>query len=114
MKRKNLLYLILIVSVIGFATGFYLKFVKSYTDEKLQVRVTNIAGENVESQPKLSETIALLDELESLKDSSKIDSNENNKALKRLKTINIISIIIMVVSIIIAFWTTKKLLTKGK
>lgn len=114
MKRKNLLYLILIVSVIGFATGFYLKFVKSYTDEKLQVRVTNIAGENVESQPKLSETIALLDELESLKDSSKIDSNENNKALKRLKTINIISIIIMVVSIIFAFWTTKKLLTKGK
>ena len=111
MKRKKILYLILIVSVIGFATGFYLKFVKSYTDEKLQVGVTNIVGKNVEKQPKLSETIALLDEFES-KDSNKIDSNENINALKRLKTINIISIIIMVVSIIFAFWTTKKLLTK--
>ena len=114
MKSKNYFYLILILSVIGFATGFYLKFVKSYTDEKLQLRVTNIVGENVVRQPKLSETIALLGKLESIKDFNKIDSNENGNTLKRLKTINILSMITMVVSIVFAFWTTKKLLTKEK
>lgn len=110
MKRSKYLFLILIVSVIGFATGFYFKFVKLYTDEKLQVSVMNVVGDNFDKQLKLSETIALLATMESIKDSKLIDRNENVHALKMLNTINIISILTMIVTIIFVFLTTKKLL----
>jgi len=110
--KKKYLSLILIVSVIGFATGFYLKFIKSYTDEKLQGSATTFLGENVDRQLNINETIAFLEKLESIKASNKIDSNENDNALKWLKTINLLSIIAMVISLILAFWITKKLLSK--
>ncbi|NQU52647.1 MAG: hypothetical protein HQ522_08920 [Bacteroidetes bacterium] len=104
--------LILIVSVIGFTTGFYLKFIKSYTDEKLPINATNYVGESIQRQPKLSETIAFLEKLETITDSNKIINKENDNTLKRLKTINLISIIAMIISIVLAIGSTQKLLTK--
>ena len=107
MKKKNYLILILIVSVIGFSTGFYLKFIKSYSDEKLQIKTT----EHVPKQAKLSETIAFLEKFESITNSYKLKSTENKNALKRLKTINLTSILTMIISIIFAIWSFQKLLT---
>lgn len=108
MEEKNYLTLILIASLIGFVSGFYLKFVKAYSDEKLQITTTD----NIQRQPKLSETIAFLEEFKNMTDSNKIIGTENDSALKRLKTINLMSIIAMSISIVLAIWSTQKLLTK--
>ena len=108
MKKKNYLTLILIVSTIGFLSGFYLKFVKSYTDEKLQIKTTD----NIQRQLNLSETISFLKEFKNMDNSNKIIGAENDSALKRLKTINLMSIIAMSLSINLAIWSTQKLLTK--
>ena len=108
MKKKNYLTLILIASLLGFVSGFYLKFIKTYTDEKLQITTTD----NIQRQPKLSETIAFLEEFKNMTDSNKIIGTENDSALKRLKTINLMSIIAMSISIVLTIWSTQKLLTK--
>lgn len=108
MEEKNYLTLILIASLIGFVSGFYLKFVKAYSDEKLQITTTD----NIQRQPKLSETIAFLEEFKNMTDSNKVIGTENDSALKRLKTINLMSIIAMSISIVLAIWSTQKLLTK--
>lgn len=108
MEEKNYLTLILIASLIGFVSGFYLKFVKAYSDEKLQIMTTD----NIQRQPKLSETIAFLEEFKNMTDSNKVIGTENDSALKRLKTINLMSIIAMSISIVLAIWSTQKLLTK--
>ncbi len=108
MKKKNYLTLIIIVSIIGIGSGFYLKFIKTYTDEKLQITTTD----NIQRQPKLSETIAFLEEYKNTTDSNNIISAENDNKLKRLKTINLISIIVMSISVFLAIWSTQKLLTK--
>lgn len=108
MKKKNYLTLILIASLIGFLSGSYLKFVKSYTDEKLQIKTMD----NIQRQLNLSETITFLEEFKNMDNSNKIIGAENDSALKRLKTINLMSIIAMSLSIILAIWSTQKLLTK--
>lgn len=110
MKKKNYLILILIVSIIGFASVFYLKFIKTYTDEKFQIQTTN----DILKQPTLGETIAFMKATEAITDSNGIISTENDKALKMLMRINLMLIITMSISVIVAIWSTKKLLPKSK
>lgn len=123
MNKKLLLTFILLLAIIGFSTGFYLKFIRSYSDNKLQVEQTKITGEKSQRQPRLGEMIKLMSELEDeVKDSqnnfkkavvSKSDAIETNKeTLKRLKTINYTSIIVMVVSIVIAGLISTNLVLK--
>jgi len=109
MKNKSLFIIILIFSVIGFSSGIYYKFIKSYSDEKLQVETTNIGGDTDSRKLKLGEMISMLEEMESIKEEYHIQADENNDALKRLKTTNTISIITMVVCFILFIWTIKKI-----
>ncbi|MCF8360441.1 MAG: hypothetical protein K9H26_16940 [Prolixibacteraceae bacterium] len=106
MKNKNYLISILIISIIALSAGLYFKFMKSYTDEKFQIKTTK----NIERQPNLGETIKYLEELDAIK--SSVTSDKSNNTLKRLKTINLTSIIVMVISIIGVIGATQKLITK--
>lgn len=109
MKNRNYLISLLMVSIVGISTGFYFKFIKSYTDEKLQIKTNN----NIERQPNLGEIIRYMEELEAIKASAvNVEHDQNNEALKQLKTINLASIAIMMVSIIIGVGVTRTLLQK--
>lgn len=109
MKKRYLIIVILIISMIGFTSGTYFKFIKSYSEDKLQVEKTNLAGQKTQRQLKLGEMISMLNELNTIVDEYKIESDENHAALKRLKTINLGSIIIMILSSLAFIWSIQKL-----
>ncbi len=109
MRKKNLIIFILIISTFVFSTGVYLKFIKSYSEEKLQVETTNLAGEKIQRQLKLGEMISMLKELESVEEEYEIDSDENDIALKKLRTINVLSIFAMFLSCLTFIWSIQKL-----
>lgn len=104
MKNQNYLILLLIISVAGISTGLYLKFIKSYTDERLQIATTN----DVRRSPNLGQTINFLEELNTI--TGPAVNDQNDVTLKRLKTINLISIVVVIISILVAVGTAQKLL----
>ena len=106
MKNQNYLILLLIISVAGLSTGFYLKFIKSYTDERFQIATTN----DVERSPNLGQTINFLEELNTI--TGPAVNDQNDVALKKLKTINLTSIIVVIISILVAIGTAQKLLRR--
>ncbi|RKD85992.1 hypothetical protein [Mangrovibacterium diazotrophicum] len=108
--RQPLFTLILFVAIIGLAGGVYLKYFKSYIDPKLQITVTDAAGRPL----MLGETIAYLENLESLTAQFGISSDENREVLSQLKTINIVSIAMMVLSLILAVGVSLKLATVNR
>jgi len=109
MKNKSLLIFILILSIFGFSSGIYFKFIKSYSEEKLQVETTSINGEISSKQLKLGGMISLLDEMESIKEKHQIEADENNTTLRKLKTTNSISLIGMVVCFLLFIWSIKNI-----
>ena len=100
---------ILIISTIIFSTGIYFKFIKSYSNERLQVETTNLAGEKIQRQLKLGEMISMLKELESIEEENKIDSDENDIALKKLRTIDVLSIFAVILGYFSFFWSIRNL-----
>ena len=112
MRKK--IYMILIISVIGFSTGFYLKYIKAYTDDKLQIETTNLKGEKIQRQPNLKENIAMLEKLENIAVSNNVEFKENKPALKRPKTINIIYLTIMILSCLAFLWTFQKIIKTNR
>lgn len=110
MKKKNYLFLILILSIIGFTSGLYLKFIRPYSEDKLQVETTNFQGENIQRQLKLGEYISMLNDLETIAEANSIESKENDLALKILKTINIFSIILMILCCLVFLWSVQQII----
>jgi len=100
--------ILLIISIIGFSTGVYFKFIKSFSDEKLQVEKTNLVGVKNQRQLKLGEMISMLKELESIRKEDEIAFNENDVVLKRLRVIHTVSIIVMIFSCVVFIWSINK------
>lgn len=109
MKNKSITLIILFISTIGLATSVYFKYIKSYSDEKLQVETTNSSEDISHRQLKLGEAIAMLEELEELKTSARIESTENKVVFKHLKTTNTISTITLAICLLASIWSIKHL-----
>ena len=116
MNKKHHLIIFFTISIIGFTTGVYLKFFKTYQND-IQITVKNIDGESTQKQLRLNENIEFLQELDKTFTSHRIDRTEKDKlpqALKRLKIINTISIASMIISIFLFLWSLRKLLIQNK
>jgi len=120
MKTKNFMIIILLVSIIGFSAGLYFKFIKAYSNEKLQVQTARLNGAQIQRQLKLGEMISLLEGLKETVIQSNnlhainVDNNnevfsENERSLKKLKLINYVSIAMMIITLILAIVTLRKL-----
>lgn len=109
MRKKNYMIIILLISVVVFGSGFYLKFMKSHIND-IQTKSINYKGEAVQRQLRLGETIVYLEELKSIADSQNFESKENDIVLKKLKTVNSISITIMILSCFAFLWSIQKII----
>ena len=114
MKAKEWSILILIMCLIGFSAGFYLKFIKSYTDEIVKTEARSLISDKTQRQLRLGETIAFLKEMEELTNNYNIENKQNKVALKKLQCINQISIIMMVTSIILIISTSHRLISQSR
>jgi hypothetical protein len=108
MRKETYMIIILIISIIGLSTGFYLKFIKSYINDIQGNGVEN--GESIQRPLRLGENIDFLKELNKSIISHGIESKENDIALKRLKTINTISFTIMILSSLAFLWAIQKII----
>ena len=109
MKIKHLALIILFISTIGLSTGAYFKYIKAFSDEKLQVETTNWAGAKIHRQMKLGEAIAMQVNLKTLWNKTGIEAHENDTAIYQLKSINAIAIGTMMVCILSFIWSIKVL-----
>ncbi|WP_319501269.1 hypothetical protein [uncultured Draconibacterium sp.] len=83
-----------------------MKFIKSHTNERLQITTTN----DVRRSPNLGKIINYLEELNTITGSAVTEQNYDT--LKLLKTINLTSIGVVIISIPVAVGTTQKLLRR--
>lgn len=97
MKKKQYLYLLLVVSVLGLATGVYLKYFKSYTDQEITIQ----GSDEVIKHPNLGQTIDLIEKLDALAEVHDLSAPSNEETLQKLKIINYAAIGIMAISILI-------------
>ena len=128
MNQKRSLKIILLILILGFSTGFYMKFIKSFSVQGIQlVKENPITGEKTERPIRLGDLVRLLNNIEdrfekeienpprNFKEDVVVKTsfeNPNKKVLFKLKALNYISILLMIVSIIIAGLIIKKLLDK--
>jgi cytochrome bd-type quinol oxidase subunit 1 len=98
MNKRNYIFILLLISILGFSFSLYTKYIKSYVPgiEKVEKSIDN---EINSIQLNLSENIAFLEKMEKTKDSvglKKIKGDKNKEAIKTFKTINILCIVGMI------------------
>jgi hypothetical protein len=108
-NTKGLFIIVLTISIIGFSSGVYHKYIKPYSEDRLQIERTNLNGEKIQRQLNLGEMIVLLNRLESIKKANRIESDENDVVIKRLKTINAVLILGMLLCVFAFIWSIQKL-----
>lgn len=113
MKRKRTFIIILTISALVFAGGFYIKYLHTYVNG-VQIQKTSTQDKSEQRQLNLGDAIDFIEQFEKTYSIDEIESSVNEKALNRFKTINFLSMGFMIISLFGIIWNFLSILLLRK